>query len=145
MATDALKKVQEKLFRSGTADNTSNSTATNNDSNTNDTPSASVELPRPVDTKLKIHIPQTAALAPPIAGPLQVVTKPSTYNSQLQTLDQRPYRVRLAEKLGAQYKGVEKYRLEQDQKRDRHWKRFGPYVSDRQWVSNKFVPAFMEP
>lgn len=46
----------------------------------------------------------------------------------------QPYRERLAEKLGDKYKGAEKYRLEQDQNREKHWKRWGPYLSDRQWV-----------
>lgn len=46
----------------------------------------------------------------------------------------QPYRERLAEKLGENYKGVEKYRLVQDNNRERHWKRWGPYLSDRQWV-----------
>lgn len=45
------------------------------------------------------------------------------------------YRERLIDRLGDKYKGAEKYRLEQDAKRDRHWKRWGPYLSDRQWVS----------
>lgn len=46
-----------------------------------------------------------------------------------------PFRQRLAEKLGVEYKGAERYRLQQDDKREKHWKRWGPYLSDRQWVS----------
>lgn len=45
-----------------------------------------------------------------------------------------PFRQRLAERLGAEYKGAERYRLRQDDKREKHWKRWGPYLSDRQWV-----------
>ena len=46
----------------------------------------------------------------------------------------RPYRERLAEKLGDTYNGAEKHRLAQDNNREKHWKRWGPYLSDRQWV-----------
>lgn len=46
----------------------------------------------------------------------------------------RPYRERLAQQLGDEYKGAEKYRLMEDDKRTKHWKRWGPYLSDRQWV-----------
>ena len=49
----------------------------------------------------------------------------------------KTYRERLAEKLGDKYKGVEKYRLLQDNNRERHWKRWGPYLSDRQWVRSQ--------
>jgi hypothetical protein len=50
--------------------------------------------------------------------------------------DEQPksYRQRLAEALGTVYKGAEKYRLQQDDLREKHWKRWGPYLSDRQWV-----------
>ena len=44
------------------------------------------------------------------------------------------YRERLAKKLGVEYKGAERHRLEQDDNREKHWKRWGPYLSDRQWV-----------
>lgn len=53
----------------------------------------------------------------------------------------KTYRERLAEKLGDAYKGAEKYRLLQDNDRERHWKRWGPYLSDRQWVCvQQFLP-----
>ncbi|KAH8828359.1 Six-hairpin glycosidase-like protein [Flagelloscypha sp. PMI_526] len=38
-------------------------------------------------------------------------------------------------RLGSDYHGVERYRLEQDEARERHWKRWGPYLSDRQWAT----------
>jgi hypothetical protein len=51
--------------------------------------------------------------------------------------DGRSYRERLVEKLGHKYNGVEKYRLEQDEARSRHWKKWGPYLSERQWVCRR--------
>jgi len=53
------------------------------------------------------------------------------------------YRERLAKKLGADYNGVERYRLEQDDKREKHWKRWGPYLSDRQWVNTPPFPYIL--
>ena len=37
----------------------------------------------------------------------------------------RPYRERLARQLGDEYKGAEKYRLREDDKREKHWKKIG--------------------
>jgi hypothetical protein len=34
------------------------------------------------------------------------------------------------------YKSVEELRLEEDGKKEKHWKRWGPYLSERQWVSS---------
>lgn len=45
-----------------------------------------------------------------------------------------PYRDRLLRRLGNEYRGAERYRLEADRKKDVHWKKWGPYLSDRQWV-----------
>ena len=45
-----------------------------------------------------------------------------------------PYRDRLLRRLGNEYHGAERYRLEADRKKEVHWKRWGPYLSDRQWV-----------
>jgi len=44
------------------------------------------------------------------------------------------FRQRLAKTLGEEYRGAERYRLIQDDKKEKHWKRWGPYLSDRQWV-----------
>ena len=45
-----------------------------------------------------------------------------------------PYRDRLLQRLGSEYHGTERYRLEADRKKEVHWKKWGPYLSDRQWV-----------
>lgn len=34
----------------------------------------------------------------------------------------------------AQWKSVEEKRLDEDERKEKHWKRWGPYVSERQWV-----------
>jgi hypothetical protein len=47
----------------------------------------------------------------------------------------RTFRERLVERFGADYHGVERYRLAQAARKELHWKRWGPYVSDRQWAS----------
>ena len=55
------------------------------------------------------------------------------------TEDEHPisaYSTKLKAELGGDYQGVERYRLEQDDSRERHWKRWGPYLSERQWVGS---------
>lgn len=47
---------------------------------------------------------------------------------------QQPLRERLLNTLGNRYTSVEEWRLEQDAKKAAHWKRWGPYLSERQWV-----------
>lgn len=51
-----------------------------------------------------------------------------------------PYRDRLLQRLGNEYCGTERYRLEADRKKEVHWKKWGPYLSDRQWV-RRFRPG----
>ncbi|KDQ21556.1 hypothetical protein BOTBODRAFT_25994 [Botryobasidium botryosum FD-172 SS1] len=45
------------------------------------------------------------------------------------------YRERLISIQGSDYTSVEQYRLEQDGRKDRHWKRWGPYLAERQWAT----------
>lgn len=46
------------------------------------------------------------------------------------------YRQRLLKKLGGtKFTSVEEYRLDQDRSRSKHWKRWGPYLSERQWAT----------
>ena len=39
-----------------------------------------------------------------------------------------------------EWKSVEETRLDEDERKEKHWKRWGPYVSERQWVSHSFCP-----
>lgn len=89
-------------------------------------------------TPLTINIPKPHATPTPPprknngdSSPKEDQEQPDAATPPLQ-----PFKERLAQKLGNDYKGAEKYRLEQDNKREKHWKRWGPYVSDRQWVSS---------
>jgi hypothetical protein len=117
MATN-VRSIQQKLFRSE--------------------PPGSQNLsdsPKP-DNPLTISIPKT--VTPPPGLP-QNVGKPLESNTQPTSKENasKLYRDRLRQKLGSDYKTVEHYRLDQDGKRERHWKRWGPYVSDRQWVCHR--------
>lgn len=118
MPSDAVKTLQQKLFRA--AEDTS-----------------SIQQTDLRDPGLTIQIPK----AEPAASPGKLPTKvsrvvPGNLNDIQETHDgpTENYRQRLSESLGADYCGVEKYRLLQDDNRERHWKRWGPYLSDRQWV-----------
>lgn len=54
--------------------------------------------------------------------------------------DTRTFRERLVEATGSEYRGTERYRVVQDDNKEIHWKRWGPYLSDRQWV--RFLTSF---
>lgn len=38
------------------------------------------------------------------------------------------------------YKSQEEYRLDEDERKEKHWKRWGPYLSERQWVRSQPTP-----
>jgi len=38
-----------------------------------------------------------------------------------------------------QWKSLEEQRLDEDERKEKHWKRWGPYVSERQWVRPLFL------
>jgi hypothetical protein len=114
MASSSVKAIQDKLFRGG--------------DDLNDPGSGDSD---PRDPRLTIQIPKPAASKsepPPKASPRGLS------ESDGDTI-QKSYRQRLSDRLGASYQGTERYRLQQDDTRVRHWKRWGPYISDRQWVS----------
>jgi hypothetical protein len=125
MATN-VRSIQQKLFRS----------ESQNLQNTSD-------LPKP-DNPLTISIPKTVTPPPNLpskAGKPQESNASPTSNGNAPGL----YRDKIRQKLGSDYKTVEQYRLDQDNKRERHWKRWGPYVSDRQWVCHilSLTPSFV--
>ena len=124
MATN-VRSIQQKLFRS----------ESQNSQNTSDPPKP--------DNPLTISIPKTVTPPPSLpskAGKPQDSNASPTSNGNAP----RPYRDRIRQKLGSDYKTVEQYRLDQDNDRERHWKRWGPYVSDRQWVCHllPLTPTF---
>ena len=59
--------------------------------------------------------------------------------AETQQRDGRCFRERLIQRLGEDYEGAERHRLLQDTRKELHWKRWGPYLSDRQWVRPRFV------
>src|SRR6266702_2119573 len=119
MATN-IRSIQQKLFRSEAQG-----------------PQNISDSPKP-DNPLTISIPKPAtppSTLPPKAGKPIPESKGSPAQDEQAP---RSYRDRLRQRLGSTYKTVEQYRLDQDGKRERHWKRWGPYVSDRQWVVSHY-------
>jgi hypothetical protein len=47
--------------------------------------------------------------------------------------DRKPLRERLIQQLGSRYRSVEDHRLHQADLYEVHWKRWGPYLAERQW------------
>lgn len=80
------------------------------------------------DPNLTINIPRPNALQSTPGAPQPKADQSTT-----------TFRQKLVEKLGTEYHSAERYRLLQDENKEKHWKRWGPYVSDRQWVCSGFV------
>lgn len=120
MTSDSLKKMQEKLFR---------------------TPGDSTPRPQIDEAReslaglpgLTINIPKPPTFQMP---PPKVIIKGSESSPQRGSSSPPSisYRERLAQRLAGDYDGAERFRLLEDEKRERHWKKWGPYLSDRQWV-----------
>ena len=127
-----LKKLQAKIFRgqNGAGEEDAKSAARSSSD-----PALTINIPNPVLTDSS-----QAGPAPP-----KITTKAEA-SSPKQTdenADAKPFRQRLIEKLGSKYHGAERYRLDQDDQRELHWKRWGPYLSDRQWVRDASVGRYM--
>ena len=112
------KKIQGKIFRGESGAGGPQPPRSTSD------PALTISIPKPATS-------QTPAPAPPKLAKPEAVPSPK---QDERNGDARPFRHRLAEKLKNEYKGAERYRLDQDRERELHWKRWGPYVSDRQWV-----------
>lgn len=116
MSSDSIKTLQQKLFRGAEDANGIQQTDSRD-------PGLTIQIPKPEVAPL--------ALKPP-----PKTSKAASGDSKIQQNGQtKNYRQRLSESLGVDYHGVEKYRLLQDENRERHWKRWGPYLSDRQWAT----------
>ena len=99
------------------------------------TPDAAAARPGP-EVPLSIHIPKPAPPPQqPNPPPKLKDSKSDSSPKPESTRESLSFRERLVEQLGHDYHGAERYRLIQDDNKELHWKRWGPYVSDRQWVS----------
>lgn len=121
---NAARKVQERIFGKNTTSKLSD----------NEEPSPSISQER-IDPPLSINIPKPQTTPTQAPRKSTESPRPDRGEADATTPPLQPFRERVAAKLGSEYKGAEKYRLEQDDKREKHWKRWGPYLSDRQWVS----------
>ncbi|KAJ2919906.1 hypothetical protein MD484_g396, partial [Candolleomyces efflorescens] len=129
MASSPAKKVQERIFGGGGRPAPLNAEEATIDGIP--FPSQDGEQPpREGPTPLTINIPKPAK---PQTPPPRKNVDQSPRNTD--DFVPAPYRLRLAEQLGEDYKGAERHRLTQDDKREKHWKRWGPYLSDRQWAT----------
>ncbi|THH30923.1 hypothetical protein EUX98_g3248 [Antrodiella citrinella] len=123
------KKIQNKLFRA----ERDRDSARAADAAQTDPPRSSS------DPALTIEIPKVTTTATPGGpAPPKMQKNTSEPSPKLENLSTRPtmaFRQRLAQQLGRQYNGAERHRLVQDGTKELHWKRWGPYLSDRQWAT----------
>ncbi|KAI0087956.1 Six-hairpin glycosidase-like protein [Irpex rosettiformis] len=87
------------------------------------------------DVPLSIHIPKPEPPAVQPTPPTRKETKSDSSPKPEVSKDSKSFRQRLIETLGPEYHGAERHRLVQDNNKELHWKRWGPYVSDRQWAT----------
>jgi hypothetical protein len=96
--------------------------------------SSSTLKPSPSDPGLTINIPKQQPAAPHVSHTQHPKPGPPTPVANDSAVPPKKYRDKVAAELGSEYDSVERYRLLQDQRKDRHWKKWGPYLAERQWV-----------
>lgn len=149
----SAEKLRGKIFGGAAAPQQNQPTTNGNTANGPSTPKAALPSLPSLDTVtsvlasvkpgLSIEVPKI-----PTAEPIRPATKKPSLTSPPEVAqdvhddEYKTYRERLLEKLGAEYEGVERYRLLQDGKKERHWKRWGPYLSERQWVRRVASPSY---
>ena len=149
--TTAARKVQERIFGRAQTENEQPVSASPASTQDPTTPSLTIDIPKPQTTPTpgplrknpnSVESPGKRTITHPNQGlGLPIDGLPINHEDEAAHSPPpvRPYRERLAQELGEVYKGTEKYRLEQDDNHEKHWKRWGPYLSDRQWASSSFI------
>ncbi|OCB88721.1 hypothetical protein A7U60_g4102 [Sanghuangporus baumii] len=108
------------------------------DSSPNSTRSPTPGVTPSESPNLSIHIPKSTP--PPSSKDKDLSSKGkiqprSSLSFTEKSRQATTFQERLLKKLGTRYDGVERYRLEEDERKERHWKRWGPYLSERQWAT----------
>lgn len=113
----SAKNLQNKIF------GTSSSSAASLKPSQSDL-GLTINIPRPIPSATNLNQPrQKSSETPTVPGAEKSATSPHRYRDKVVT------------QLQSDYESVERYRLLQDERKERHWKRWGPYLSERQWVS----------
>ncbi|OWZ77611.1 cytoplasmic protein [Cryptococcus neoformans Tu401-1] len=139
------KKLQNKLFRAGQEQSSAGAAA-------GDVTPVASGASTPVPEQLKINIPappgaqqgdkrekENLPKRPPSQQESAPELTPKDAGSDVDTPEavaqdkKQTLRDRLVAELGPRFRSVEEYRLQQSDKYQVHWKRWGPYVSERQW------------
>ncbi|EKM74956.1 hypothetical protein AGABI1DRAFT_80479 [Agaricus bisporus var. burnettii JB137-S8] len=150
MTNSSVKEVQQKIFGTGVVE--SKATQEVERSGSPQTPTASpvgqgtgltliIPTPKPVPSPLPRKPTSDQSPKAAIAGSRgETGEEDAVTGAEVEEYGDKeessvPFRTRLAQKLGPEYEGAERYRLQQDDKKENHWKRWGPYLSDRQWAT----------
>ena len=123
------KNIQAKVFGSQDSVAQAATVPPPNSTSSGEQPVLSIQIPKPPPLKLPGKKQSQSTESPPTTQKQKEVNGASGVVRKDSTL-----RERLLKKLGTRYDGVERYRLEEDEQREKHWKRWGPYLSERQWV-----------
>ncbi|KAI8993796.1 Six-hairpin glycosidase-like protein [Trametes punicea] len=125
MSQTPLKKLQAKIFRGQNGEDKDDA-KDDKPARPSSDPALTINIPNPVLTE---------SSQPGPAPPKMTKAESSSPKQVDDHVESRPFRQRLLEKLGPQYHGAERFRLDQDERKELHWKRWGPYLSDRQWAT----------
>jgi len=140
----AAKKLQSKIFGAGSQPSQSGENGETTPPSGGDGP-LKINIPPPAmqggEKREKENLPKRPTLQQEAAPPPETLSSPhpntgtGSDTDTPGTLGQetRPLRERLMQSLGPRYRSVEEYRLDQSDRYETHWKRWGPYVSERQW------------
>lgn len=124
MSQTPLKKLQARIFRGQNGDDDAQDPS--RPARSSSDPALTINIPNSV-----LNGSSQGGPTPPKMAHKNDSSSPKQAGEQTET---HPFRQRLVEKLGSEYHGAERFRLDQDEARKIHWKRWGPYLSDRQWV-----------
>ena len=124
-----IKKLQAKIFR-GQPDG-----GNGGDNGKDDDKPARSNTESP---SLTINIPNSALNDSSQPAPVPPKMKPEAA-TRVEQESTPTFRQRLVDRLGSEYRGAERFRLDQDGRKELHWKQWGPYLSDRQWVRRRFL------
>ncbi|WWC90864.1 uncharacterized protein L201_005801 [Kwoniella dendrophila CBS 6074] len=151
MASSA-KKLQSKIFGQGVGGGDSSPSADSPSGSGTATPTNSgaeqlkINIPPPThsqpgEKREKENLPKRPSLQShdaPAPPELSGSPQPRDGGSDTDTpgtigQEQKSLRERLQRSMGPRYRSVEEHRLDQSDRYEVHWKRWGPYVSERQW------------
>lgn len=127
-------------------------TATPNDASAKNDSANTLPKRPSLPTSGEIPAPESIKSSPKTGTPTDEASKTATDEVEPRTAgasetdtprnrDEETLRDKLMRSMGPRYTSVEEFRLDQAEHYEKHWRRWGPYLSERQWVGDMCVFA----